>query len=54
VELCLSQKMALILRSPFTTDPDSSRVRNMVRHYLQQPFLDDDGHFGDLTIYIRK
>ena len=41
-------------RAPFTTDPDSARVRLMVQQYQQQTFRDSNGLFGDLSIYIRK
>ncbi|KIM93545.1 hypothetical protein OIDMADRAFT_21506 [Oidiodendron maius Zn] len=40
--------------APFTTDPDSPRVRHMVQQYSQEAFQDVDKRFGDLTIYIRK
>lgn len=40
--------------APFTTDPDSSRVRTLVQQYQQERFQDHDGQFGDLTIYLRK
>ncbi|KAL4945592.1 hypothetical protein BDV06DRAFT_209333 [Aspergillus oleicola] len=38
---------------PFTTDPDSQRVRDMVSHYTSVPLKDSDEYFGDLTIYVR-
>ncbi|KAL4786531.1 hypothetical protein BJX76DRAFT_346205 [Aspergillus varians] len=38
---------------PFTTDPDSQRVRRMVQHYTSAPLRDADEYFGDLTIYVR-
>ncbi|KAL4930382.1 SRR1 family protein [Aspergillus undulatus] len=38
---------------PFTTDPDSPRVRDMVQHYASVPLRDSDEYFGDLTIYVR-
>jgi hypothetical protein len=41
-------------RSPYSTDPDAPRVRDMVMHYEKLPFVDDDDKFNDLTIYIRK
>lgn len=31
--------------APFTTDPDSSRVRLMLQQYLQETFQDNDKHF---------
>ncbi|OJJ34524.1 hypothetical protein ASPWEDRAFT_112566 [Aspergillus wentii DTO 134E9] len=39
--------------SPYTTDPDSSRVRSMVEGYQQAALHDVDDYFGDLTIYMR-
>ncbi|KAL4805328.1 hypothetical protein BDV18DRAFT_18199 [Aspergillus unguis] len=36
---------------PFTTDPDSQRVRSMVQHYTSMPLRDSNEYFGDLTIY---
>ncbi|KAL4974118.1 hypothetical protein BDW66DRAFT_92205 [Aspergillus desertorum] len=38
---------------PFTTDPDSQRVRDMVQHYTSVPLRDSNEFFGDLTIYVR-
>ncbi|KNG91420.1 hypothetical protein ANOM_000467 [Aspergillus nomiae NRRL 13137] len=38
---------------PFTTDPDSGRVRRMVKHYAQAQLKDPDEYFGDLTIYMK-
>ncbi|KAL4919049.1 hypothetical protein BDW62DRAFT_210001 [Aspergillus aurantiobrunneus] len=38
---------------PFTTDPDSQRVRKMVQHYTSMPLHDSNEYFGDLTIYVR-
>ncbi|KAI9376436.1 hypothetical protein BJX61DRAFT_530850 [Aspergillus egyptiacus] len=38
---------------PFTTDPDSQRVRKMVQHYTTVPLRDSNEYFGDLTIYAR-
>ncbi|KAL4907694.1 hypothetical protein BDW74DRAFT_147977 [Aspergillus multicolor] len=38
---------------PFTTDPDSQRVRDMVKHYSSVPVQDSNEYFGDLTIYVR-
>ncbi|KAL3492343.1 hypothetical protein BJX62DRAFT_203230 [Aspergillus germanicus] len=38
---------------PFTTDPDSARVRRMVREYTSVPLRDSNEYFGDLTIYAR-
>ncbi|KAL4790171.1 hypothetical protein BDV19DRAFT_382527 [Aspergillus venezuelensis] len=38
---------------PFTTDPDSQRVRDMVSRYTSVPLKDSDEYFGDLTIYVR-
>lgn len=39
--------------SPFTTDPDSMRVRSMVKKYSQETLQDPNEYFGDLTIYMR-
>ncbi|RDW87107.1 uncharacterized protein DSM5745_03749 [Aspergillus mulundensis] len=39
--------------TPFTTDPDSQRVRDMVKHYTSVPLRDSNEWFGDLTIYAR-
>ncbi|KAL4816063.1 hypothetical protein BDW67DRAFT_185204 [Aspergillus spinulosporus] len=38
---------------PFTTDPDSQRVRDMVQNYTSMPLRDSNEYFGDLTIYVR-
>ncbi|KAL2816256.1 hypothetical protein BJX63DRAFT_420013 [Aspergillus granulosus] len=38
---------------PFTTDPDSARVRRMVKEYMSVPLRDSNEYFGDLTIYVR-
>ncbi|EAW11002.1 SRR1 family protein [Aspergillus clavatus NRRL 1] len=38
---------------PYTTDPDSSRVRRMVGHYEQATVFDTEDWFGDLTLYMR-
>jgi hypothetical protein len=38
---------------PFTTDPDSVRVRRMVRDYTSVPLRDSNEYFGDMTIYVR-
>ncbi|KAL4955089.1 hypothetical protein BDW69DRAFT_193524 [Aspergillus filifer] len=38
---------------PFTTDPDSQRVRDMVSHYTSVPLKDSHEYLGDLTIYVR-
>ncbi|KAL2844466.1 hypothetical protein BJX68DRAFT_243046 [Aspergillus pseudodeflectus] len=38
---------------PFTTDPDSARVRRMVREYTSVPLRDSNEYFGDMTIYVR-
>ncbi|KAL4882432.1 hypothetical protein BJY04DRAFT_41217 [Aspergillus karnatakaensis] len=38
---------------PFTTDPDSTRVRDMVTGYTSVALKDSDEFFGDLTIYAR-
>ncbi|KAL9094257.1 MAG: hypothetical protein Q9165_003397 [Trypethelium subeluteriae] len=41
--------------APYSTDPDSPRVREMVEHYHSMAFpTDKDDKFGDLTIYLRK
>ncbi|BAE66015.1 unnamed protein product [Aspergillus oryzae RIB40] len=39
--------------TPFTTDPDSGRVRRMIKHYAHAQLEDSDGFFGDLTIYMK-
>ncbi|KKK23058.1 hypothetical protein ARAM_004828 [Aspergillus rambellii] len=38
---------------PYTTDPDSKRVRKMVEHYTSVSLCDLDEYFGDLTIYVK-
>ncbi|KAL3462077.1 hypothetical protein BJX64DRAFT_259570 [Aspergillus heterothallicus] len=38
---------------PFTTDPDSARVRRMVQEYTSVPLKDSNEYFGDLTVYVR-
>ncbi|KAF7591027.1 hypothetical protein BBP40_002045 [Aspergillus hancockii] len=38
---------------PFTTDPDSGRVRRMIKHYAHAPLNDSEEYFGDLTIYMK-
>ncbi|KAL2864362.1 SRR1 family protein [Aspergillus lucknowensis] len=38
---------------PFTTDPDSQRVRRMVQAYSSVALRDSNEYFGDLTIYVR-
>ncbi|KAK7425969.1 hypothetical protein QQZ08_007551 [Neonectria magnoliae] len=41
--------------SPYVSDPDSPRVRNMIeREYTHHPFPKDSKHFGDLGIYVRN
>ncbi|RFU24346.1 hypothetical protein B7463_g11992, partial [Scytalidium lignicola] len=40
--------------SPFSTDPDSLRVRSMVEHYQPYELPDSNDHFGDLTIYLKN
>ncbi|KAF2419618.1 hypothetical protein EJ08DRAFT_683597 [Tothia fuscella] len=40
--------------SPYGTDPDSSRVREMVQHYDHLTFVDKDEQFTCLTVYTRK
>ncbi|KAH8429037.1 SRR1 family protein [Aspergillus melleus] len=39
--------------SPFTTDPDSQRVRTMVEQYATATLDDANGFFGDITVYMR-
>ncbi|KAL5333903.1 hypothetical protein BJX70DRAFT_391855 [Aspergillus crustosus] len=38
---------------PFTTDPDSARVRSMAQEYTSVALRDSNEFFGDLTIYAR-
>ncbi|KAL4869567.1 hypothetical protein BDV12DRAFT_76097 [Aspergillus spectabilis] len=38
---------------PFTTDPDSQRVRDMVQNYTSVALRDFNEFLGDLTIYAR-
>ncbi|KAL3469427.1 hypothetical protein BJX99DRAFT_241333 [Aspergillus californicus] len=38
---------------PFTTDPDSERIRTMVQNYSCVSLRDSDEYFGDLSIYVR-
>ncbi|KAK7408890.1 hypothetical protein QQX98_008951 [Neonectria punicea] len=41
--------------SPYVSDPDSPRVRNMIEtEYTHHPFPKDSKHFGDLGIYVRN
>ncbi|PIG82461.1 hypothetical protein AARAC_004838 [Aspergillus arachidicola] len=35
------------------TDPDSERVRQMIKHYAHAQLEDSDGYFGNLTIYMK-
>ncbi|KAK6811630.1 hypothetical protein RU639_012540 [Aspergillus parasiticus] len=35
------------------TDPDSERVRQMIKHYAHAQLKDSDGYFGNLTIYMK-
>ncbi|KAF9895186.1 hypothetical protein FE257_000088 [Aspergillus nanangensis] len=39
--------------SPFTTDPDSRRVRKMIMQYAQAQLHDPHEYLGDLTIYTK-
>ncbi|KAG2421342.1 hypothetical protein HFD88_005316 [Aspergillus terreus] len=39
--------------SPFTTDPDSRRVRRMVMNYAQALIHDPHEYFGDVSIYTK-
>ncbi|KAK1144937.1 hypothetical protein N8T08_004652 [Aspergillus melleus] len=39
--------------SPFTTDPDSQRVRTMVEQYATATLDDANGFFGDITVFMR-
>ncbi|KAE8312704.1 hypothetical protein BDV41DRAFT_577397 [Aspergillus transmontanensis] len=36
-----------------TTDPDSERVRQMIKYYAHAQLEDSDGYFGNLTIYMK-
>ncbi|KAE8415214.1 hypothetical protein BDV36DRAFT_285544 [Aspergillus pseudocaelatus] len=38
---------------PFTTDPDSGRVRRMIKHYAHAQLKNADEYFGDVTIYMK-
>ncbi|KAI9162974.1 hypothetical protein HJFPF1_04569 [Paramyrothecium foliicola] len=40
--------------SPWTTDEDSLRTRELVNDYIEYSFPEEDERFGDLAIYIRK
>ncbi|POR35202.1 Uncharacterized protein TPAR_04632 [Tolypocladium paradoxum] len=40
--------------SPHTTDPDSPRLREMVKGYTMLPFPQDWTYFGELAVYVRK
>ncbi|KAI9045884.1 SRR1 family protein [Aspergillus affinis] len=39
--------------SPFTTDPDCARVRNMIKGYASATLDDANDFFGDMTIYMK-
>lgn len=39
--------------SPFCTDPDCARVRNMVKGYASAGLEDVNDFFGDITIYMK-
>lgn len=40
---------------PWTTDPESRRVRDMTTHYDKMAFpVDEDDNFGRLGIYFKR
>lgn len=47
------EEMLISRGRPFTTDPDSQRVRKMAQHYTSVPLHDSDEYLGDLAIYVR-